>query len=170
MNKELLQRGWANLVYFPWLLRKAFPKPVQEELVRKLSESQLRQRGEIRLIIEGSLTTQQLLHRLTPRERALDLFGLLRLWDTEENNGVLIYLLLAERKLEIIADRGINRHVPQEYWERLARHLAAGMAKEDYQAAAARAVSELSLVLEKLYPMKEGETPSELPEDPLLLL
>ena len=79
--------------------------------------------GELRFVVEHALELGDLLDGLTPRERALELFGLLRVWDTEHNNGVLIYVLHAEHAVEIIADRGIARHVPQADWEALCREL-----------------------------------------------
>ena len=88
-------------------------------LEARVAASESRHSGEIRLCVEAGLPLSYLWRDATPRQRAVTLFGKLRVWDTEHNNGVLIYLLLAERAIEIVADRGLTRHVSQTSWDNL---------------------------------------------------
>jgi uncharacterized membrane protein len=88
-----------------------------------------RHSGEIRVCVEAGLPLSYLWRGATARERAVTMFGKLRVWDTEHNNGVLIYLLLAEHAIEIVADRGLARHVPQAQWEAWWRRHARGLSR-----------------------------------------
>ena len=88
-------------------------------LEARVATSERRHSGEIRLCVEAGLPLSYLWRDATPRQRAVTMFGKLRVWDTEFNNGVLIYLLLAEHAIEIVADRGLMRQVPQATWDGL---------------------------------------------------
>jgi uncharacterized membrane protein len=89
--------------------RRALDEVALTRLQTRVQSSETRHRGEIRVCVEAGLPLSYLWRDATPRERALAMFGKLRVWDTEHNSGVLIYLLLAERAIEIVADRGLNR-------------------------------------------------------------
>jgi len=107
--------------------------------------------------------------RRRARERALALFGKLRVWDTEQNNGVLIYLLLAERAVEIVADRGLARQVPAEAWQGLVRRIAAAFREGRYEQGLAQALNETSALLKQHFPQAAGATTqNELPDRPTL--
>ena len=104
-------------------VRSAFPDEVLLRLERAVSHSELQHTGQIRLCVEGGLPYSYIWRGATARERAVGLFGKLRVWDTELNNGVLIYLLLADHAIEIIADRAVARAVPQSTWEALVQDM-----------------------------------------------
>jgi hypothetical protein len=99
------------------------PAAVAQRVAERVAASERRHSGEIRVYIEAGLPLSYLWRDATPRERAIAMFGKLRVWDTEHNNGVLVYLLLAEHAIEIVADRGLARHVPQAQWEQVVQDM-----------------------------------------------
>ena len=105
---------------------------------------------------------------MTPRQRALELFGLLRVWDTETNNGVLIYVLYAEHAVEIVVDRGLARRVTQEEWDSLCREVEGNFRSGDFSAGSLAAIDGASRLL-KRQPSVRAAGPNELPDQPLLL-
>src|SRR4030095_8026013 len=90
-----------------------------------IAEGERRHRGQVRVAIEASLPLVRVLKGLTPRARALEAFSELSVWDTEENCGVLVYLLLADRDVEIVAERGIHALVGAKTWEAICREMEA---------------------------------------------
>lgn len=100
-----------------------FPEKSLKHIEQVIAESEHRHAGEIRVVIESGLPSYAILRGLTPRQRAINLFGHLNIWDTEHNNGVLIYLLLADHDVEIVADRGIHRHVGESGWQQICQHM-----------------------------------------------
>jgi uncharacterized membrane protein len=118
--------------------------------------------------IEASLPPARVLKRLTPRERALEVFGLLRVWDTEENSGVLVYLLLADRDVEIVADRGIHRIVGDAAWKAICARMEQSFAAAKYVDGVTAGVSEISELLAAHFP-REGTGSNELSDKPVIL-
>jgi uncharacterized membrane protein len=115
--------------------------------------------------VEAGLPLSYLWRGATARERALAMFGKLRVWDTEANNGVLIYLLLAEHAIEIVADRGVARHVPAGPWQSVLAHMQQAFRAGQFEAGLMRAVDEVEALLLLHYPLAEGErNPNELPD------
>src|SRR5213078_258951 len=98
-------------------VKRAFAPDVLSHIEHAIAAGERTHRGQVCFAVEGSLPPLRVLRKLTPRERALEVFGLLRVWDTEENAGVLVYLLLADRDVEIVADRGIHRVVGDAGWK-----------------------------------------------------
>ena len=104
----------------------------------------------------------------TPRQRAVTMFGKLRVWDTEHNNGVLIYLLLAEHAIELVADRGVNRHVPQHEWQAMVHRMGAAFRDGRFEDGLTQALAEVSAVLVQHFP-RGADHGNELPDRPVLL-
>src|SRR5690606_9256397 len=104
-----------------WLLRLRYPAPVLKQIAARIAALEQRHPGELRFVAEHALDLGDLLAGLTARERALEVFSQLRIWDTERNNGILIYVLHAEHAVEIVADRGLARVVPQAEWDAICR-------------------------------------------------
>src|SRR5438105_57141 len=100
-----------------WSTRRRFTLPVRQAIGQAAQERESRHEGEIRFVVETALDLPELWHDLPPRQRALQLFGLLGVWDTEHNNGVLIYVLMADRVVEIVADRGIAARIAPAEWQ-----------------------------------------------------
>ena len=111
----------------PGAVGRAFPPSAMAAIEEAIAKSEREHSGELRFAVEPALDTSALLAGQSGRERALEVFSQLRVWDTEENNGVLIYLLLADRDIEIVADRGVNARVPQAEWEKISIARARGV-------------------------------------------
>jgi len=153
-----------------WVLRLRYPPELLARIAARIGEIERRSPGEVRFVVEHALELGDLLSGLTPRDRALEIFGLLRVWDTEHNNGVLIYVLHAERAVEIVADRGLARAVPQQEWDALCRQVEGEFRAGRYGPAAMSAVEGAARLLEQHFPVTVcAATRNELPDQPLLL-
>jgi uncharacterized membrane protein len=109
------------------------------------------------------------LQAVTPRERALEVFGLLRVWDTEDNAGVLVYLLLADRDVEIVADRGVHRRVGSGEWEAVCRGMEAEFRAGRFAEGAGAGIARINALLEAHFPRQAGDAAGELPDRPVIL-
>ena len=151
-------------------VRRALPPDVLERLERRVGASERRHSGEIRICVEAGLPISYLWRDAPARERAITLFGKLRVWDTEHNNGVLIYLLLAEHAIEIVADRGIDSRVSDEDWAAMAKRMGAAFREGRFEDGLTQALEEVSALLVEHFPLAEGEPDSnELPDAPVIL-
>ena len=149
---------------------RVLPKDVLDKLGRRVAASEHRHLGEIRICVEAGLPSSYLWRDASARERALMLFGKLRVWDTEQNNGVLIYLLLAEHAIEIVADRGIDRHVDAEQWAAMTKRMAVAFKEGRFEDGLTQALEEVSALQVAHFPRAEGETDrDELPNAPVVL-
>ena len=163
--KRMLRHRWLDASD----TRKAIPADMVERLARRVAASEGRHSGEVRIYVEAGLPTSYLLRDATPRERAVTMFAKLRVWETEHNNGVLIYLLLAEHAIEIVADRGINRHVTPAEWQAIVARMGSAFRDGRFEDGLTQALEEVSALLVEHFPLAEGESnPNELPDEPLL--
>ncbi|WP_119154991.1 TPM domain-containing protein [Caldimonas tepidiphila] len=154
--------------------RRTIGDTVLERLGRRVAAGEASHSGELRICIEAGLPLSYLWRdepiEVVAHERALALFGKLRVWDTENNNGVLIYLLLVEHRIEIIADRGLARHVPPAQWQALVQEMGAAFRRGDYEGGLGRAIDTVSALLDRHFPLAPGErNPDELPNAPHLI-
>lgn len=152
---------------------RAIPPDMQQRLMTRVSASEKRHCGEIRIFVEGGLPLSYLWRqgsvRQIARERAVALFGKLRIWDTELNNGVLIYLLLAERCIELVADRGLNARVSPQEWQRMVERMGHDFRQERFEDGLTQALEEVSAVLVRHFPLVSGVVQrNELPDEPIL--
>lgn len=149
--------------------QRALPPALLEQLTRRVAASEARHTGEVRICVEAGLPWSYLRRGASPRERALMLFGKLRVWDTEHNNGVLIYLLLADHAIEIVADRGLNRHVPPAQWQAMIARLSQALRAQRIEDGLTQALEEVSAVLVAHFPAPEGQARrNDLPDAPAL--
>jgi uncharacterized membrane protein len=149
--------------------KRALDDAALERLAARVRHSEGRHSGEIRLCVEAGLPLSYLWRDAAPRERALAMFGKLRMWDTEHNNGVLIYLLLAEHAIEIVADRGLNRQVPAEEWRRLSDGMAAAFKAGRFEDGLGKAIDAVDALLLRHFALAEGQrNPNELPDRPFV--
>jgi hypothetical protein len=125
--------------------------------------------GEIRFAVEASLNTLPLLRGQSARERGLEVFSQLRVWDTEHNNGVLIYLLLADRDVEIIADRGIHRRAGDEKWEAICREMEAAFREGQFEAGVIAGIHAVGNQLREYFSVKRESRANELSDSPVIL-
>ena len=149
-------------------LRRIFPRTALQAIETAIQTSERAHVGEIRFVVEGTLDGVPLLRGQTPRERAIEVFSQLRVWDTEYNNGVLIYLLLADRDVEIVADRGISAKVPQVEWDEICRAMEAAFQAANYQAGVIGGIEAVSRHLMNTFPAHDTGR-NELADRPLLL-
>jgi len=149
--------------------RRAIPPELVDRLARRVAASERRHTGEIRIFVEAGLPLGYLWADARPRERALAMFGKLRVWDTEQNNGVLIYLLLAEHAIEIVADRGLNRHVGHEDWQAIVARMGSAFRDGRFEDGLTQALEEVSALLVQHFPAAGGAAnANELPDEPVL--
>ena len=152
-------------------LHRAFPADLLERLTRRVAASERRHTGQIRMCVEGGLPLSYLWRGAGVRERAVVQFGKLRVWDTELNNGVLIYLLLAEHAIEIVADRGLARAVPADVWQAMVARMGQAFHDGRYEDGLSDALAEVSALLVQHFPASpaDGHRPiNELPDTPVL--
>jgi len=167
-----LQQG-ARLLRHRWSearLRTAVPDALIEALTRQVATSEQRHTGQVRICVEAGLPAAYVWRSASAHERAVALFGKLRVWDTEDNNGVLIYLLLADRAIEIVADRGLAKHVPPSTWEAVVAQMRAALRAGQYEQALAQAIETVSRLLAEQYPAQPGGPgrSNELPDRPVV--
>jgi uncharacterized membrane protein len=145
-----------------------------QRLCVRVQSSEKLHTGQIRVCVEGGLPTSYLWRKTTmkavTRQRAVMLFSKLRVWDTESNNGVLVYLLLAERAIELVADRGLSNHVSPETWASMVHRLEAALKQDQFEQGLADAVDEISTRLVAHFPRVAGVSyPNELPDKVVLM-
>jgi hypothetical protein len=163
-----IKRIIKHLLAPQWIATRAFPKATLAAVENAVRESESRHRGEIRFAVEAGLNLWLLLHGRTPRNRAIEIFSQLRVWDTAHNSGVLVYVQLVDRKIEIIADRGINSKVKPAEWEAICRRMETAFRGGRYEEGALAGIREITALLAQHFP--PGETnPDELPDKPVVL-
>ena len=162
---RLLRHRWAD-----GRLRRVLTPEVLQRLGQRVAASERRHTGQIRICAEGGLPLSYLWRGASARERAITQFGKLRVWDTEHNNGVLIYLLLAEHAIEIVADRGLAQRVPAATWHTLVQRLGQALRAGQYEDGLTEVLAEISALLVAHFPAS-GHAPgsNELPDAPVLL-
>lgn len=133
-----------------------------------ITESELTHSGQIRFIVETSLSPQSLFNHQTPRERALEVFSLFRVWDTANNNGVLIYLLMADRNFEIVADRNIHNLAGEDYWKSVSNEMAQLLRQNKFEEGVLHGIERIHQVL-RYHFSSEIITPNELPDKPIII-
>ena len=162
------KRILTHLFYPGWWLRRDFPATELANIETVIKKSEATHSGEIRFAIESALPLKALWNNETPTERAIEVFSLLRVWDTEDNNGVLIYLLLADRKVEIIADRAINNVVEKQEWQRICNLMEQAFKSNNFSQGVTQGIDEISLLLTHHFPLKPHDI-NELSDKPVIL-
>ena len=167
------RRILARILRHRWLdesdTHKAIPPQLVDRLMHRVAASEQRHSGQIRIYVEAGLPMSYLWRGAGARERAVALFGKLRVWDTESNNGVLIYLLLAENAIEIVADRGLSRRVAQDEWQAIVARMGSAFRDGRFEDGLTQALEEVSALLVAHFPLAAGENNrNELPDQPVL--
>jgi len=163
-----LARIARHLAHSARRTRALFSPAVRSQIEAEIGAAEAQHAGEIRYVIETSLPLRALWHGLSPRARALELFARLHVWDTQANNGVLIYVLRADRAVEIIADRGINERVNAAEWEQVCREVEAHYRAGRYAEGSRAAVAGVARLLAEHFPAARASG-NELPNQPILL-
>jgi hypothetical protein len=163
-----IRRIGKHLITSRRRVQKAFPPSALDAIERAIGASEATHAGQIRFVVEGALDSAPLFRGQPARERALDVFSQLRIWDTEHNNGVLIYLLLADRNVEIIADRGIDALVGAAAWEAICRDMENEFGAGRFEQGVLRGIELITAHLAKHFP-KDGRGRNELPDAPVVV-
>ncbi len=176
----MLQRLWT-LLRHAWCdasdTRRALPDAAQQRLASEVAQAELGHTGELRICVEAALPGSYLWRHVrdnTPldalaRQRALMQFGKLQVWDTEHNNGVLVYVLLAEHRIELVADRAVHARVGAAGWAAVVEHLGSTIAAGQLEQGLSQAVREVALHLRAHFPLEaEAPNPNELGDAPVL--
>lgn len=163
-----LRRWWRHFTTFPHQTRRRYPPATLTAIEEAIASVEARHAGEIRFAIETHLDGRALRAGITPRQRALEVFGLLRVWDTERNNGVLVYLLMADRDVEIVVDRGLAARVPDARWEEVWRAMEAQLRADRWREGALVGIEQVAGLLAEHFPAEGGDR-DEQPNRPVLL-
>ncbi|MDD5058365.1 MAG: TPM domain-containing protein [Sideroxydans sp.] len=150
-------------------LRRNFPRAALENIERTIAEVEQTHAGQIRFAVEHALELSPLLAGQTARARAVEVFSKLRVWDTEQNNGVLIYLLLADRDVEIIADRGVHTKLGQEVWELVCKEMEASFREGKFEQGVIAGIRSVGAHLARHYPHVGTDKINELSDRPVLI-
>ena len=163
-----MSRLLKHLMTPAWVVGRTLPARAMDAIQRAIQRSEATHRAELRFAVEGSLHLFDVLRGVTARERAVQVFSQLGVWDTEENNGVLVYLLLADRDFEIVADRGVHRLVGDAGWEPIARRMEVAFRNGDFEQGIVDGISAIGAVLARHYPRGAGDR-NELADRPVVL-
>jgi uncharacterized membrane protein len=160
---------WLRILKHRWLddtdTARALSPAALQRLEDRVAAAERAHSGEIRICVEAGLPLSYLWRGATARQRAITMFGKLRVWDTEHNNGVLIYLLLAEHAIEIVADRGLARVVPQAAWDRVLAGMRGAFRAGRFEEGLMQAVDAVDALLAQHFPLAAGQAnPNELPD------
>ena len=157
-----------HLLEHRWRERHIFTPKVLARIEQAIREGEATHSGQIRFVVEGALDGRPLFRNQSARERALDIFSQMRIWDTAHNNGVLIYLLLADRDFEIVADRGIDANVGAAGWEKICAEMESDFRASDFEHGVIRGIEAVSRLMARHFPAQGGGR-NELPDAPVVI-
>jgi uncharacterized membrane protein len=163
-----IRRIGKHLLEHHWRVRRIFTPKVLAAIERAIKAGEATHSGQVRFVVEGALDGKPLFKDQPARERALDIFSHLRIWDTAHNNGVLIYLLLADRKVEIVADRGIDARVGANGWQKICAGMETDFRAGNFEAGVIKGIEAVSRQLATHFPPHRGEH-NELPDAPVVM-
>lgn len=162
-----LKRIARHILHTERALRHAFPGAALDAIGAAVAEGERRHSAELRVVIEGELSWEALLAGQSPRARAIEVFAMERVWDTAANNGVLLYVLMADRDVEVVADRGFNGRVAAEEWQAVCVAIERRFRMREFTAGTVEGVRALNELLVREFPA-QGGGPDELPDRPML--
>jgi uncharacterized membrane protein len=167
MELTRILRHWATT---PRAVRRAFPEPALAAIHQAIAESELSHAGEIRFAVEAALPWSYLKRDAAARERAEMVFSKLRVWDTDQNNGVLIYVVLADHQIHIVADRGLRGLVDNEQWNAIAQAMRDRYRGGDFLSGTIAGIRAVGELLAQHFPLQDGARDTdELPNEPAVL-
>lgn len=161
-----IQRALRHLLSTGWALRRAFDAAGLQSIERAIAAAEKTHGGEIRFAIEAQLSPIEVFRGVTPRERAVEAFANLGVWDTEQNNGVLIYVLWADHDVEIVADRGFNSRVSAQEWEAVCHRMEGLFAKGQAIDAVVTGIEAVGAIIARHFPIADR---NELPDRPVVM-
>lgn len=166
--KPNVGRIWSHFVTTTAVAKRSFPPATLDAITAAVMTGEQTHRGEIRLVVEKSLPLAAVWAGVTNRQRALAMFAECGVWDTADNSGVLIYVNLAERKVDIVADRGIDCCIDSATWQAVCTTMTDGFAQGNFHDSTLAAIAHVNALLQMHFPA-EGNRRNELPDSPLML-
>ena len=163
-----IQRIVKHLLVTDGQVGRAFPRSTLNKIEAAIKASETEHVGEIRFVVEGGLDGTPLFKGHSARQRAIELFSQLRVWDTQHNTGVLIYLLLSDRAVEIVADRGIDAKVDAQAWSEVCRQMEAAFKQSNFEGGVVAGVQTVTQHLKQHFP-SDSHNRNELPDSPVVL-
>jgi uncharacterized membrane protein len=163
-----IKRWFCHAFMPPWRWRLLFPKRVLVDIEKAVKHSEQQHCGELRFAVENSLALDKVWRGVSARQRALEVFSDLRVWDTEENSGVLIFLLLADREVHIVADRGITKRVAQTEWDAIAEVIQQEFKQGDFLRGSLHGIERITMLLTAHFP-SGANNPNELYNKPVIV-
>ncbi len=163
-----IRRIGRHLLEHRWRVRRIFPPQVLAAIEQAIRAGEATHSGQVRFVVEGALDGAPLFRDQSARERALDIFSQLRIWDTAHNNGVLIYLLLADRNVEVVADRGIDAKVGAAGWEKICAEMESNFRAGNFAGGTIKGIQAVSRQLAAHFP-RHGGGKNELPDTPVVI-
>ena len=155
-----LARWLRHALATHWRTRMLFPRATLDAIEKAVGEAERTHAGQIRFAIETALTPMHIWHRVSAHERAIEVFSRLRVWDTERNNGVLIYVLLADRSVEIVADRGFKSRVSAAEWAAVCRLIESHFRHSRFKSGCIAGIEATGVLIARHFP---GESPADSP-------
>ncbi len=165
---EFIRRFLRHVWMSPIQRNRMFPQTVLDAVEKAIAQGETTHGGQVRFVVEAELTSWQLWAGISSRQRAIEVFSDLRIWDTERNNGVLLYVLLADRKVEIIADRGIDRVVGPERWRAICKEIELRYRRGEFLEGTTIGIEKIAAELAHAFPAT-GEKRNELPDKPVVM-
>lgn len=163
-----IKRFFRHVLLPPWMARRIFSPAVMRRVEEAVRESERTHRGELRVAVEAGLELESLLRGQSPRDRAAEVFSQLRVWDTAENSGVLLYVNWADRDIEIVADRGISARVTQDEWEAICRSIEQSFRAGQFEAGLVEGIRRITRLLAEHFPAASDNV-DELGNRPVIL-
>ena len=163
-----IKRIVKHLLVTDGQVSRVFGRSTLNNIEAAIEASEAEHAGEIRFAVEGGLDGAPLFKGQSARERAIELFSQLRVWDTQQNTGVLIYLLLADRAVEIVADRGIHAKVESQEWSKICRQMEAAFKQSNFEGGVVTGVQTVTRHLKQHFPSDTYDG-NELPNKPEVL-
>lgn len=167
-RKYPIKRFFRHIFSGPWLIRRHFPQAAMRNIEAAIGHSESGHSGEIRFVVEAALHPYDLFCGKTARQRAIEVFSQLGVWDTQDNSGVLIYLLLADHDIEIVADRGINSRVSVSDWQAICHEMESAFKRGMFESGVLTGIGQVSLILKRHFPLGT-QNQNELPDAPVVL-
>lgn len=164
-----LRRRLRHLSVTPSMGRKLFPQETLDAITEAITEGELGHRGEVRMVVEAALPGEAIWSGMPIRRRALALFAEHGIWDTEDNCGVLLYVNIAEHRVEIVADRAIDRRIGHDQWQSVCDNLAEGFRRGAYATSSVEAIRRIHDLLRQHFPATGAPDRNELPDHPVVL-
>lgn len=158
----------SNAVPSKWQVSRHFSRSALRNIEQAIKASESTHSGEIRFVVEASLHPIEILYKKHPKKRAIELFGQLNIWDTAHNNGVLIYLLLADRDVEIVGDRGIDHFLGHDGWEEICHEMELLFRKGAFEAGVLQGIAKVTTKLQQYFPA-QGASKNEISDKPVIL-